>query len=184
MMVARQTLGPASANLQGRKPRDVWRGCASDAMGISSLAVGCQGVLSTSAGSGRRGDELGRSIAIAKTGVAQRRLIDEAVAWGVAAGDVACPRPVRPSRMGVRRDLVTAFLAAVLLLHYVAVTTLAGVSFFPLYAYAITEPTIRAAWCQESSVNVIAKPVRVAPIPKVIAHVPTNIIITTSGVGL
>lgn len=26
------------------------------------------------------------------------------------------------------------------LLHYVAVTTLAGVSFFPLYAYAITEP--------------------------------------------
>ena len=32
-----------------------------------------------------------------------------------------------------------------------------------------------------SSVNVIADPVRVAPIPKVIAHVPTNIIITTSG---
>src|SRR5277367_6940495 len=36
----------------------------------------------------------------------------------------------------------------------------------------------------ESSVNVIANPVRVAPIPKVIAHVPTNIIITTPGVGL
>jgi hypothetical protein len=35
-----------------------------------------------------------------------------------------------------------------------------------------------------SSVNVIANPVRVAPIPKLIAHVPTNIIITTSGVGL
>ena len=35
-----------------------------------------------------------------------------------------------------------------------------------------------------SSVNVMANPVRVAPIPKVIAHVPTNIIITTSGVGL
>jgi hypothetical protein len=35
-----------------------------------------------------------------------------------------------------------------------------------------------------SSVNVIANPVRVAPIPKVIAHVPTNIVITTSGVGL
>src|ERR1700730_8116544 len=34
-----------------------------------------------------------------------------------------------------------------------------------------------------SSVNVIANPVRVAPIPKVIAHVPTNIVITTSGVG-
>jgi hypothetical protein len=35
-----------------------------------------------------------------------------------------------------------------------------------------------------SSVNVIANPVRVAPTPKVIAHVPTNIIITASGVGL
>ena len=35
-----------------------------------------------------------------------------------------------------------------------------------------------------SSVNVIANPVKVAPIPKVIAHVPTNIIITASGVGL
>ena len=35
-----------------------------------------------------------------------------------------------------------------------------------------------------SSVNVTANPVRVAPIPKIIAHVPTNIIITTSGVGL
>jgi len=30
--------GPASANLQGRKPREVWRGLASDAMGISTLA--------------------------------------------------------------------------------------------------------------------------------------------------
>ena len=35
-----------------------------------------------------------------------------------------------------------------------------------------------------SSVNVIANPVRVAPIPKLIAQVPTNIIITTSGAGL
>jgi hypothetical protein len=35
-----------------------------------------------------------------------------------------------------------------------------------------------------SSVNVIANPVRVAPIPKLIAHVPTNIVITTSGVRL
>ncbi len=35
-----------------------------------------------------------------------------------------------------------------------------------------------------SSVNVIANPVRVAPIPKVIAHVPTNISITASGAGL
>jgi hypothetical protein len=35
-----------------------------------------------------------------------------------------------------------------------------------------------------SSVNVIANPVRVAPIPKVIAHVPTNISITASGARL
>jgi hypothetical protein len=35
-----------------------------------------------------------------------------------------------------------------------------------------------------SSVNVMANPVRVAPMPKVIAHVPTNMIITTCGVGL
>ena len=34
------------------------------------------------------------------------------------------------------------------------------------------------------SVNVIANPVRVASIPKVIAQVRTNIIMTTSGVGL
>src|SRR5947209_20458069 len=30
--------GPAYANLQGRKPREVWSGRASDAMGISVLA--------------------------------------------------------------------------------------------------------------------------------------------------
>jgi hypothetical protein len=39
MMVARRTPGPAYANLQGRKAREVWRGGASDAMGISSQAV-------------------------------------------------------------------------------------------------------------------------------------------------
>lgn len=35
-----------------------------------------------------------------------------------------------------------------------------------------------------SSVNVIANPVRVAPIPKVIAHVPTNINRAAAGDGL
>ena len=34
------------------------------------------------------------------------------------------------------------------LLHYAAVTTLAGVSFFPLYAYAGTEPTALLRWRQ------------------------------------
>ena len=43
MKVVPRTPGPASANLQGRKPREVGRGGASDAMGILSLAVcvGC-----------------------------------------------------------------------------------------------------------------------------------------------
>jgi hypothetical protein len=31
---AARTVGPASANLQWRKPREVWKGRASDAMGI------------------------------------------------------------------------------------------------------------------------------------------------------
>src|SRR5712692_3302296 len=34
------------------------------------------------------------------------------------------------------------------LLHYVAVTTLAGVSFFPLYAYADAEPIVSLRWRQ------------------------------------
>ncbi len=37
MKVARRAPGPAYANLQGRKPREVWRGDASDAMGIWRL---------------------------------------------------------------------------------------------------------------------------------------------------
>jgi hypothetical protein len=45
MKVVRRTAGPASANLQGRKPRVIWRGSASDAMGISLLAVYCRGAL-------------------------------------------------------------------------------------------------------------------------------------------
>lgn len=39
MMVAWRTLGPAYANLQWRKPREVWRGSASEAMGISTRMV-------------------------------------------------------------------------------------------------------------------------------------------------
>src|SRR5437762_7524607 len=73
MMVARRTRGPAYANLQGRKPRDVWRGCASDAMGISALAVCCGTALNACLGSDRGGDEPGRPIAISRTGGAQRR---------------------------------------------------------------------------------------------------------------
>jgi hypothetical protein len=38
MTVARRTPGPAYANLQRRKPREVWRGRASDAMGTWRLS--------------------------------------------------------------------------------------------------------------------------------------------------
>src|SRR5258708_18902243 len=85
-MTVPRTPGPAYANLQWRKPREVWRSCASDAMGISALAVCCRRALNASLGSGRRGGELGRPIAIGRTGVAQRRLIDEA---GVPGGATA-----------------------------------------------------------------------------------------------
>ena len=85
MMVARRIPGPAYANLQGRKPREVWRGCASDAMGISALAVCCGAALNARLGSDRGGDEPGRLIAIGRTGAARRRLIDEAVVGGGAA---------------------------------------------------------------------------------------------------
>ena len=88
MKVARRARGPAYANLQGRKPREVGRSGASDAMGISSLGVRCRGALTTAVGSGRRGGETGRSIAIAGTGVVQRRLIDETVARGVATASM------------------------------------------------------------------------------------------------
>src|SRR5271157_5294454 len=58
MKVGRRAPGLASANLQGRKPRDVWRGGASDAMGISTLAVCCRGTLSPCLASDRGGDEI------------------------------------------------------------------------------------------------------------------------------
>ena len=105
MMVVRHTPGPAYANLQGRKPRDVVRGRASDAMGISSLGVRCQGALTTAVGSDQKGSELGRSIAIAETGVAQRRLIDESVARGVATASMvmADREAARQRRNGMSR---------------------------------------------------------------------------------
>ena len=57
----------------------MWRGGASAAMGISALGVCCRGALSTSLDSGGRGDEFSRPIATDRTGVARRRLIDDAV---------------------------------------------------------------------------------------------------------
>jgi hypothetical protein len=60
--------GPAYANLQGRKPREVWRVRASDAMGIWAPAVCCDAYL----GIDREGDEAVRSIAIGGSDVAQQ----------------------------------------------------------------------------------------------------------------
>jgi hypothetical protein len=86
MMVARRTLGPAYANLRGRKPRDVGRGGASDAMGISVRAVSCRGALGGCLRSCRGVGKLDRAIAIGRTWFAQWRLIDESVArCGVTA---------------------------------------------------------------------------------------------------
>ncbi len=75
--------GPASANLQGRKPREVRRGFASDAMGISGRTGCWRGALTVCLGSDRWGSELGRPIAMGRTGVARRRLINEAVVRAV-----------------------------------------------------------------------------------------------------
>ena len=79
MKVARRAPGPAYANLQWRKPREVWRVGASDARGIPTLAACCRGRLNACLGIDRGGDEPGRPIATDRTGVARGRLIDEAV---------------------------------------------------------------------------------------------------------
>ena len=57
-------------------------------MGISALVVCCRGALTASLGNGRWGGELGRPIAIGRTGVARRRLIDEAVVQGGATASM------------------------------------------------------------------------------------------------
>jgi hypothetical protein len=76
--------GPAYANLQGRKPREVGRAGASDAMGISSRAVCCRGGLIVCLASGRWDGELGQPIAMGRTGVAQLRSNNTTVIQGGA----------------------------------------------------------------------------------------------------
>src|SRR4051794_29317670 len=71
IVTAPRTPGPASESLQGRKPREVWRGGASDAMGIWTLATCCRGALIACLGSSRRGGEQCRAVATGRTGVAQ-----------------------------------------------------------------------------------------------------------------
>jgi hypothetical protein len=57
-------------------------------MEISALAVCCRRALTASLGSGRRGGELGRSIAIGRTDVVRRRLLVEAVVQGGATASM------------------------------------------------------------------------------------------------
>jgi len=64
--VVRRTRGPAYANLQGRKPREVWQGGALDAMGISVQTVCCRSPLNACLGSDRAGDEPSGWIAIGR----------------------------------------------------------------------------------------------------------------------
>src|ERR1700739_4393384 len=77
MMVARRTRGPAYANLQGRKPREVGSGGALEAMGIWSLVLCCRSALSACLGSDRGGNEPGQPIATGRIGVAHRRSSDK-----------------------------------------------------------------------------------------------------------
>ena len=65
----------------------MWRGFASDAMGISALAVCCGGVLNACLGSDRGDDEPGRPIATGRTGVALRRSNDTTAIAGRRAGE-------------------------------------------------------------------------------------------------
>jgi hypothetical protein len=57
-------------------------------MGFSALVICCPRALSSSLGSGRRGGELSWPIATGSTGVAQQRLIDEAVVQGGATASM------------------------------------------------------------------------------------------------
>jgi hypothetical protein len=58
-------------------------------MRISSLAVRCRSALIACLGNDRGGDGPGRPIATGRTGVAQRRLIDESVVKGGAMASKA-----------------------------------------------------------------------------------------------
>ena len=100
MMVARRTPGPAYANLQGRKPREVWRGGASDAMGIWVLAD----VLPVSAVERCSGKPVDGAtscwiepVAIGRIDVAQQ-LIGRFVTAGRVSRGRACSWPVERQR--------------------------------------------------------------------------------------
>jgi hypothetical protein len=92
--VVRRTRGPAYANLKGRKPREVWRGGALDAMGISVQTVCCRSPLNACLGSDRAGDEPSGWIAIGRSCIAQWRSSDKRASRGGA----------RPSLIIARRE--------------------------------------------------------------------------------
>ena len=77
----------------------MWRGGASDAMGISMLAVCCRGALKACLESDRGGEEAGRLIAMGGTGVAQRRSNDKTAIQGDARASmvIASQEPTKES---------------------------------------------------------------------------------------
>src|SRR5215207_3888695 len=75
---AARTGGPAYANLQRRKPRKMWLGSASGAMGIGTLPVFCRGGLGAFSADDRRRVEAVRPVARGRIGVRRRRWYDTA----------------------------------------------------------------------------------------------------------
>ena len=66
----------------------MWRGAASDAMGVWSLALCCRGALSACLGSNGGDNEPGQPIAIGRTCVARRRSNDTTAIEGGARASV------------------------------------------------------------------------------------------------
>ena len=60
----------------------MWRGRASDAMGISAPTVCCGGAVNACLGGDRGDDEAGRPVAVGGTGIVRRGLIDGAAVHG------------------------------------------------------------------------------------------------------
>src|SRR5271168_1522629 len=121
MKVARRAPGPAYANLQWRKPREVRRGRASDAMGISASAVCRRGLLNASVGSDQGDDEPGWPIAIDRTDVASARSNDTMA----IAGCVRSNRVIAGRESG-KQGCGPVALASAVLDHDVSILITAG----------------------------------------------------------
>ena len=84
MKVSRRTRGAGVRKPPKEETAGGVRSCASDAMGIWTLAACCRGALIASLGSSRRGGEHCRPVATGRTGVAQQRSNDRTAVVGCA----------------------------------------------------------------------------------------------------